>query len=75
MQLIDGRPVYAATDLVGFLACGHLTDLERCALAGLTRRPERPDPQLDRIRKRGYEHERRYKSDLADGWPAGHGPR
>ena len=21
MQLIDGRPVYAATDLVGFLAC------------------------------------------------------
>ncbi len=67
MQIIDGRPVYSATDLVGFLACGHLTDLERCALAGLTRRPERPDPQLDRIRKRGYEHERRYKSDLAAG--------
>ena len=65
MQLIDGQPVYAATDLVGFLACGHLTDLERCALAGLTRRPERLDPELDRIRKRGYEHEQRYKSDLA----------
>ena len=67
MQIIDGQPVYSATDLVGFLACGHLTDLERCALAGLTRRPERPDPQLDRIRKRGYEHEQRYKSDLAAG--------
>ncbi len=64
MQLIDGQPVYAATDLVGYLACGHLTDLERCALAGLTRRPERVDPELDRIRKRGYEHEQRYKSDL-----------
>ena len=67
MQLIDGQAVYAATDLVGFLACGHLTDLERCALARLTRRPERPDPQLDRIRKRGYQHEQRYKSDLAAG--------
>ncbi len=67
MQIIDGQPVYSATDLVGFLACGHLTDLERCALAGLTRRPDRPDPQLDRIRKRGYEHEQRYKSDLAAG--------
>ncbi len=64
MQLIDGRPVYAATDLVGFLACGHLTELERCALAGLTRRPHRPDPQLDRIRERGYQHEQRYKADL-----------
>jgi hypothetical protein len=25
MQLVDGKPVYAATDLVGFLACEHLT--------------------------------------------------
>ncbi len=64
MQLIDGQPVYAATDLVGYLACGHLTDLERCALAGLVARPDRPDPELDRIRLRGYEHEQRYKSDL-----------
>ena len=37
MQLIDGQPVYSATDLVGFLACGHLTDLERS-------RPGRADP-------------------------------
>jgi hypothetical protein len=29
MQLIDGTAVYAATDLVGFLACEHLTALER----------------------------------------------
>ena len=39
MQLIDGRPVYSATDLVGFLACEHLTNLERAALVGLTERP------------------------------------
>ncbi len=34
MQLINGTPVYAATDLVGFLACGHLTALERAAVWG-----------------------------------------
>ena len=65
MQEIDGRPVYAATDLVAFLACEHLTQLERAALAGLVRRPMRDDPELDIIRKRGFEHERRYLADLA----------
>jgi hypothetical protein len=33
VQLIDGSPVYAATDLVGFLACRHRFALERAALA------------------------------------------
>ena len=64
MQLIDGRPVYAATDLVAFLACEHLTQLERAALAGLVKRPMRDDPELDVIRKRGFEHEKRYLADL-----------
>ena len=64
MQTIDGRPVYAATDLVGYLACEHLTQLERAALAGLVRRPMRDDPELDIIRKRGFEHEQRYLADL-----------
>ena len=55
---IDGRPVYSATDLVGFLACEHLTELERAA-AGRPRRaadPRRPrarrHPQA-RLRARG----------------------
>jgi predicted RecB family nuclease len=64
MQIIDGRPVYAATDLVGYLACEHLTKLERAAMAGLTTRPERIDPELDIIRRRGFEHEQRYLGDL-----------
>ena len=37
---IDGRPVYAATDLVAYLACEHLTALERAA-AGRARRSGR----------------------------------
>src|ERR1700690_4189648 len=60
MQLIDGRPVFSATDLVGFLACEHLTNLERAALAGLVKRPMRVDPELDRVVKRGMQHERRF---------------
>lgn len=68
MHLLDGKPVYSAGDLVGFLACEHLTDLERAALAGNTKRPIRDDPEIELIRKRGFEHEARYKAQLeADG--------
>src|SRR5512139_1066515 len=64
MQLIDGRPVYAATDLVGFLACGHRLALERAAMHGLVARPVRNDPAIELVAKRGLEHERRYLEDL-----------
>jgi uncharacterized protein len=64
VQTIDGRPVYAATDLVAYLACEHLVGLERAALAGLIKRPMRDDPELEIIRKRGFEHEHRYLADL-----------
>jgi predicted RecB family nuclease len=67
VQTIDGRSVYAATDLVAYLACEHLTQLERAAMAGLVRRPMRDDPELDIIRKRGFEHERRFLADLRAG--------
>ena len=64
MQLLDGRPVFAATDLVGFLACEHLVGLELAALAGLVHKPDRVDPEMDLIAKRGDEHERRYLAGL-----------
>ena len=64
MQLIDGRPVYAATDLVGFLACSHRLALERAALAGLVEKPIRDDPAIDLIARRGEAHEARYLADL-----------
>jgi predicted RecB family nuclease len=64
MQLIDGQPVFSATDLVGYLACEHLTALERAALAGLVPRPMREDRELDVIRKRGFQHEARYLDEL-----------
>ncbi|MDP8904845.1 MAG: TM0106 family RecB-like putative nuclease [Chloroflexota bacterium] len=56
----DGQLIVSATDLVGFLACGHLTQLERAAAAGLIKRPNREDPEVELLRRRGYEHEERY---------------
>jgi len=64
LQLIDGQPVFSATYLVGYLACEHLTALERAALAGLVERPIRADRELDVIRERGFQHEARYLADL-----------
>ena len=64
MQLIDGRPVFAATDLVGFLACGHRLALERAAMHGLVAKPIRNDPSIELVAKRGLEHERRYLDEL-----------
>jgi predicted RecB family nuclease len=64
VQRIDGRPVYSATDLVGFLACHHRLALERAAFGGFVDRPERNDPEIDLIAKRGNAHERRYRDEL-----------
>ena len=62
MQSINGQMVYSATDLVGFLACEHLTNLERAASARLVERPNFPDPELDRVAMRGLQHEQRATS-------------
>jgi predicted RecB family nuclease len=67
LQLIDGQPVFSATDLVGYLACEHLTALDRAALAGMVQRPEREDPELELIRRRGEQHEKRYLEELEAG--------
>jgi predicted RecB family nuclease len=64
VQLLDGKPVYSATDLVGFLWCEHLTQLGRASLAGLLHKPVRDDPELELIRKRGFAHEKRYLEGL-----------
>jgi uncharacterized protein len=66
MQLIDGKPVYAATDLVGFLACEHRLALERAAMLGLVAKPFRNDPSIDIVAKRGDQHERNYLEALRE---------
>ncbi|HEX6474706.1 MAG TPA: TM0106 family RecB-like putative nuclease, partial [Candidatus Limnocylindria bacterium] len=64
MQDLDGTTVYSATDLVGFLACEHLTTLDRVALTGAISAEDRVDEELEVLRERGEEHERRYLAYL-----------
>jgi len=57
----EGKLIVSATDLVGFLECGHLTNLERQADAGLIRKPsQREDPEVQLLQRRGTQHEQRY---------------
>jgi len=52
--------VLSATDLVGFLECEHLLQLERRAALGEIQRPQRPDAEIDIISALGEEHEQRH---------------
>ncbi len=63
----DGTLVVSATDLVGFLECDHLITLEQLRALGQIEKPFRDDPELELIRKRGYEHERLYVGMLEAG--------
>ena len=47
MQLLDGEPVYSPSDLVGFAACEHLTQLELAATRGELERPQRALGEID----------------------------
>ena len=64
MQIVDERLVYSATDLVGYLECEHLANLEQAVVAGHLPRPMRADPVLDRIAQRGELHEARFLESL-----------
>lgn len=57
MEQADGRMIVSASDLVGHLACAHITALEGEAAAGRRPRPERDDPELAVLQRRGFEHE------------------
>jgi uncharacterized protein len=50
----------SASDLVGYLECEHLTQLERRAALGEIKRPVRVDPALDLVASIGDEHERKH---------------
>ncbi|MCI0345745.1 MAG: TM0106 family RecB-like putative nuclease, partial [Chloroflexi bacterium] len=66
MRRQDDGLVVSATDLVGFLECEHLTSLEMEAESGLRERPIRNDPELELIRRRGFEHEQRFLARLRE---------
>src|SRR6476659_1443249 len=64
MQLHGTEPTFYAKDLTGFLACRHLTTLERLAGEKKIRRPHFEDPMLEILQERGVAHERAYVEHL-----------
>ena len=66
MDRVDGKLIVSATDLVGHLACGHLSVLDLAALDGGLHKPTRDDPELEVLQRRGLEHEAAYLASLAD---------
>ncbi|MFO1540907.1 MAG: TM0106 family RecB-like putative nuclease [Chloroflexota bacterium] len=76
MQLIDGQPVYSATDLVGYVLCRLRTRQDRAVAHRLVEKPIREDDELDLITRRGLDHEQRYLATLrATPVPDGRGGR
>jgi len=66
VQLIDGRPVYSATDLVGYVLCRLRTAQDRAVAHRLVEKPVRQDDELDLITRRGIRHEERYLATLRE---------
>lgn len=64
MRIVDGVPVFSPSDLTGFLACDHLLSLELRSMAGELIRPDRDDPELAVLARRGLEHETRHLDRL-----------
>src|SRR5205807_7532594 len=60
MQFLEGQLIVSPSDLTGFLECEHLTQQELAAARGEIARPERDDPVLDMLSRRGLEHEGRH---------------
>src|SRR3984893_3079368 len=64
MQFLDRRLIVSPSDLTGFLECEHLTQQELAAARGEIERPERKDPELEVLTRRGLEHEARQLAEL-----------
>ena len=66
MRIESGSLRFSPSDLVGFLACPHLTTLELAVARDELERPFRDDPHAELIRRKGDEHEARYLASLGD---------
>ncbi len=58
--------MFSATDVANFLACHHLSTLDRAQAAGEIKRPFFHDPGIELLRALGAKHEQSYLRHLAD---------
>ena len=67
MYLDDaGRIILSPSDLVGYLACEHLTELSLAVASGALPTPAVEDPEIEVVQRRGLEHEATYLAELRD---------
>jgi predicted RecB family nuclease len=66
MSTRGAKWMFSATDIANFLACQHLTTLDRAEAAGEIARPIFIDPSSELLAKLGLEHELAYLRHLAD---------
>jgi predicted RecB family nuclease len=64
MQKIGGSFELTATDLIGYLNCRHLSELDRAVAEGRISKPKVFDPLLQILWERGEAHERNYVDHL-----------
>jgi hypothetical protein len=67
MQKTGGSFELTATDLVGYLNCRHLSELDRAVAEGRLAKPKVFDPLLQILWERGAAHEQNYVDHLAQG--------
>jgi predicted RecB family nuclease len=60
----DSRLTFSPSDLTGYLACPHLTQLERRVALGRLPKPAAENPEAELVKRKGEEHERAYLDRL-----------
>src|SRR5271167_361592 len=58
--------MFSATDVANFLACHHLSTLDRAQSAGQIKKPFFQDPGIELLRELGARHEQAYLCHLVD---------
>ncbi|MEP5106687.1 MAG: hypothetical protein ABJQ84_18835, partial [Ekhidna sp.] len=66
MKLINDQLFLSATDLVNFLGCKHLTELDRSLSSGEKSAPDFYDPTHELLKQKGLEHEKAYEQSLVN---------
>src|SRR5262249_10575487 len=69
MQRLNGELLFSPSDLSGFLACEHLTQLELAVALQEGRRPSYENTYAELLRRKGEEHEQAFLAAIRD---AGH---
>lgn len=71
MQRLDGRFIYAASDLNDYLECKRLSELDSLVARRMIPAPDSMDEHTALIRRKGEEHERAYLQAMHERHPGG----